>query len=123
MERLSVELSEVFTRLRKVLAAHSKSLVVVEDSPRQFYLNTNQLMPNGRSLFFGSVRLCKGYVSFHLMPLYLYPDLLRRVSTRLMPRMHGKSCFNFKKLDAAQLADLTSLSALGIDRYRREGKL
>ena len=117
------EFIALFTRLRRVLAAYARQLVVVEDSGTQFYLDCRFVMPNGRPLFFGSVRMCRGYVSFHLMPLYVYPDLLGRVSTRLMPRMHGKSCFNFRKIDAENLAELKSLSALGFERYQREGKI
>ena len=47
-------------------------------------------------MFFGSVRLGKAYVSYHLMPLYMRPALTSLVSPVLKKRMQGKTCFNFK---------------------------
>jgi len=47
-------------------------------------------------MFFGSVRLGKAYVSFHLMPLYMCPVLIESLSPALRKRMQGKTCFNFK---------------------------
>jgi hypothetical protein len=42
------------------------------------------------------VRKGKSYVSFHLIPVYMFPDLLKGLSPALEKRMQGKSCFNFK---------------------------
>jgi hypothetical protein len=47
-------------------------------------------------MYFGSVRLGKAYVSFHLMPLYMCPALATRIAPVLKKRMQGKTCFNFK---------------------------
>ena len=54
-------------------------------------------------MWFGSVRQGKAYVSFHLMPLYMNPPLLRAVSGNLRKRMQGKTCFNFKAAPEPEL--------------------
>jgi hypothetical protein len=64
---------------------------------------------------FGSVRLGKAYVSFHLMPLYMNESLSGTISPALKKRMQGKTCFNFKTVpDAALLAELERLTAAGL---------
>ena len=47
-------------------------------------------------MFFGAVVTGKAYVSYHLMPLYTCPWLVKTVSADLKKRMQGKSCFNFR---------------------------
>ena len=42
-------------------------------------------------------------------------------SPALKARMHGKSCFNFKTIDGAQLRELTALTKKSLDRFRKEG--
>ena len=74
--------------------------------------------PNG--FFFGAVQLRKNYVSYHLMPIYMYPDLLESVSDRLKKRMQGKSCFNFTILDEELVEELAQLTTAGIKRFRKD---
>ena len=45
------------------------------------------------------VKIGKVYVSYHFMPVYMFPKLRERMSDDLRARMQGKSCFNFKVLD------------------------
>jgi hypothetical protein len=67
---------------------------------------------------FGSVRLGKAYVSFHLMPLYMNESLSGTISPALRKRMQGKTCFNFKTVpDAALLAELERLTAAGFQFF------
>ncbi len=65
----------------------------------------------------------KRYVSYHLMPVYAFPDLLDGASPRLRKRMQGKSCFNFTRLDDEMVAELGAVTVSGIERYQREGLL
>ena len=41
----------------------------------------------GKPVWFGSVRLGKAYVSYHLVPLYMNPVLAEAVPARLKKRM------------------------------------
>ena len=78
-------------------------------------------MKNGKPLFFGAVQIRKRYVSFHLMPVYVNPDLLTDAGPALLKRMHGKSCFNFTKIEPNLFEELATLTQSGFDDYGKEG--
>lgn len=115
------DLQPVFAALRDVLAPHAAGLVVKHDDAQQLYLDTAHLQKNKTPLFFGAVQVKKAFVSYHLMPVYLEPGLLDAVSPALKARMQGKSCFNFKVVEPALLAELARLTQAGLDSYRRQG--
>jgi hypothetical protein len=72
-------------------------------------------------LYFGSVRLGKAYVSFHLMPLYMCPVVSRSISPQLKKRMQGKTCFNFKTDPGAEMmAELKRLTEAGFESWDEE---
>ncbi|HZW43685.1 MAG TPA: hypothetical protein VFF32_04750 [Dermatophilaceae bacterium] len=77
--------------------------------------------PDG--LMFGAVKIGKRYVSYHLMSVYLLPDLLAAMSPRLRQRMQGKSCFNFTKVDAELFDELSVITAKGREMYAAQGWL
>ena len=74
----------------------------------------------GREVWFGAVGERKNYVSYHLMPVYAFPDLLKKVSPELKARMQGKSCFNFKEVDDKLFAELARLTEEGYQRFKEE---
>jgi hypothetical protein len=115
------DLAPVFQRLRAILTPYGDRLVVVHDTPERYYVDTTHTMPNAKPLFFGAASIGKRHVSFHLMPVYLFPDLLDGIPDALRSRMQGKSCFNFKAPDEALLAALADLTARGFERYREAG--
>ncbi len=110
-----------FQALRALLAPYEDRLVRVHDTADQYYLDTAHVMPNGQPLFFGSVRTGRDRVSFHLMPVYVFPELLDGVSDALRKRMQGKSCFNFRAPDEALFTELAELTRRGYERYREAG--
>jgi hypothetical protein len=110
----------VFIRLKDLLAPYAHYLTVKTDSPGVYYLEGPFSPKYKRELFFGSAQIKKNYVSFYLMPVYMYPDLLAGISDRLKKRMQGKSCFNFKSIDEAALAELGNLTLRGFERFRAE---
>jgi hypothetical protein len=112
--------AEAFAALREILAAHAKGLKVTADSPKSYSLNTPFSPRWKKELFFGAVQVTKNYVSFHLFPVYMYPDLLDGVSEGLKGRMQGKSCFNFRAPDAALFRELESLTTAGLARMKAE---
>ncbi|MGH9314643.1 MAG: PQQ-binding-like beta-propeller repeat protein [Vicinamibacterales bacterium] len=75
----------------------------------------------GRDLWFGSVRTGRAYVSYHLMPVYAFPDLLDAASPELKKRMQGKSCFNFREPDTKLFNELDRLTANGYRRFKEKG--
>ena len=111
--------AETFLTLKRVFQQHGKSLKVLVDKPGDFQVASPTMVDRiGRPLFVGAVQIKKNYVSFHLMPVYAVPDLLKTMSPGLRKRMQGKSCFNFTTIDADQVRELESLTKLGIARYR-----
>jgi len=115
------DFESVFRELRNILREHEANLVPTDDKPGSYSLNTRHQMPNKQPLFFGSVQTRKNYVSYYLMPVYVFPELLEGISAPLKKRMQGKSCFNFTSIDADTMQELTELTARGAQRYREEG--
>ena len=63
------------------------------------------------------------FPSFHLFPIYVFPELLDGISPELKKHMQGKSCFNFKTMDETLFAELAALAAAGIERFLKGGML
>ena len=112
----------IFARLKRMYTA-IPGAVVTADGPNGYSLNTPYSPKYKKELFLGAVQVKKNYVSFHLMPVYMYPDLLEGISPQLQKRMQGKSCFNFKKVDEELFAELEGLAARSVERVQREGLL
>jgi hypothetical protein len=74
----------------------------------------------GREVWFGAVGPRKRYVSYHLMPVYAFPDLLKGASPALKKRMQGKSCFNFTTVDEKLFDELAKLTEKGYRRFKAE---
>ncbi|WP_100655585.1 hypothetical protein [Alteromonas flava] len=112
---------DTFTALKNILLSHANALDIVTDSNEHFYLNTHHIMPNKKPLYFGSVKVNKRAVSFHLMPVYVFPELLEKISPELKKRMQGKSCFNFNEVDPTLFNELKGLTLRGFKRYQQAG--
>lgn len=112
---------KVFDRLKGLLEEISGDLVVTIDEPDHYYLDTRYIMKNNKPLFFAAVKINKRYVSFHLMPVYVFPELLTGISKELKQRMQGKSCFNFTQVDESLFEQLKGLMLQGMDAYEKAG--
>ena len=103
-------MNNVFEELKAIMLPMTESLNTTHDEPGNYSVDTFHTMKNGKPLWFGGVQIKKNYVSYHLMPVYVNPELLAGISVALQRRMQGKSCFNFKVIDEVvfdELADLT----------------
>jgi len=110
----------VFQQLKSLLQPYQAHLSVQTDQPGIYSLETVSRSLRGRPLFFGSAQIKKNYVSFYLMPVYVFPDLLADLPASLLKRMQGKSCFNFRRLEEVPLADLQALTRRSFERYQQE---
>jgi hypothetical protein len=110
----------VFERLRAILQPYASGLTITQDANDSYYLEGHYSRKYKRNLFFGSVQIKKNYVSFYLMPVYMYPELLDVISANLKKRMQGKSCFNFKKIDETLFDELATLTKRGFERFQQE---
>lgn len=115
---------EVFGRLRAILSPYAPEMEVIADSGTEYGLQTHWRRPkDGYPGYFGSVKVGRRYVSYHLMPVYGFPELLDSASPELRRRMQGKSCFGFAKPDDALFAELAELTRQGYDKFADAGLL
>ena len=117
----NASLGAVFAELKSILDPYARGLVATADSAEEFSLDTKHIQKNGKPLFFAAVRMRKSDVSFHLMPIYVRPELLDGLSHALKKRMQGKSCFNFAVIDTALFRELAHLTAAGFLSYKEQG--
>jgi hypothetical protein len=113
----------VFARLRAILQEYACAPLKADpDEPGNYTLTgPASAFTRGRPLWFGAVQIKKSYVSYHLMPVYAFPELLEEISPELKKRMQGKSCFNFTRVDEALFAELAALTGRGVQRFRQAG--
>lgn len=114
------EFPAIFARLRSVLQPFAPNLRVTQDTQDSYALDAPASADFPMGLFFGKVEVRKNYVSYYLMPVYIFPDLLDGVSDALRKRMQGKSCFNFTRHDDALAAELARLTRAGYERYAEQ---
>ena len=112
-----------FARLKKILQRYAKRLTVTVDKPDAYSLDAGYSEKFKRTMFFGAAQIKKNYVSLYLMPVYVFPDLLKDISPALKKRMQGKSCFNFTAIDDAMVKEVAELTKQGFERYKAEGWL
>jgi len=115
------DLNPVFNELKSIMAPYAKTLDAKRDDESELYLDTRHIQKNKKALFFGAVQLKKSFVSFHLMPVYVKPELLDGISPELKSRMQGKSCFNFKEVDKPLFKQLAALTKAGLASYKEQG--
>jgi hypothetical protein len=118
------DFSAAFSALKTALSRVSDQLVVRTDSALEYKLVTKTPSPfpqhKGHPMDFGSVRMGKAYVSLHLMPIYMSPELNKTLTPALKKRMQGKSCFNFKTAPEPELAaELTKLIEASLQAWRK----
>lgn len=116
------DFAQIYQQLRGILEPYAPEMVVTADTDANYSLDTRHTMKNGQPLFFASASVRKSYVSFYVMPVYVFPELLEGIGD-LKKRMQGKSCFNFKELDDALVVALADLVLRGHERYAAEGML
>jgi len=113
------EFPDIYLQLKGLFEPFLEDLVVKADTPDSFSLDTPGSAKDPQGTFFGAVRIGKSYVSYHLMPLDAFPDLLDGLSESLRRRMQGKSGFNFTSLGQVPVDELTSLTAAAFARVRQ----
>jgi hypothetical protein len=114
------EFPAVFESLKSILKPFAKKLTVKNDTKDVYYLDGPYSEKWKKELYFASTHIKKNYVSFYLMPVYMYPDLLKGISPELKKNMQGKSCFNFKKVEPSLFDELSQLTKQGFERFMKE---
>ncbi|RPJ23416.1 MAG: hypothetical protein EHM33_21005 [Chloroflexi bacterium] len=114
------DLPIVFEELKNILKPYAKELTLKADTSDIYYIDGPYSEKWKKQLFFGSAQIKKNYVSFYLMPVYMYPELLKDISPELKKHMQGKSCFNFKKVEVDLFKELAQLTHKGVEKFKEE---
>ena len=110
----------VFEELKNILEPYAKNLTITADTSDSYSLDGPYSEKWKKQVFFGAAQVKKNYVSFYLMPVYMYPELLKHISPELKKRMQGKSCFNFKKVELDLFHELSDLARKGAEKFKKE---
>jgi hypothetical protein len=110
-----------FAACRDILRELEPKLLLNADEPGNYSLDAGYSEQLKKMIWFGGVRIGKNYVSYHLMPVYGCPDLVRTMPDELRRRMQGKSCFNFTSITPGQAAMLRELTLEAYERFNRAG--
>lgn len=114
---------KIFERLKSILKKYENSLELKTSTEDNYYLDAGYYEKYKQQLFFGAVNVKKNYVSFYLMPVYVFPELLKDISPELKKRMQGKSCFNFKQIDDKLFKELEDLTKKSFNEFKKAGLL
>ncbi len=114
------EFPAVFENLKSILEPYTSKLTLKANLDDNFYLEGAYSQKWKKELLFASAQVKKNYVSFYLMPVYMYPDLLKNISPELKKHMQGKSCFNFKNVEKSLFDELSQLTKQGFERFMQE---
>jgi hypothetical protein len=114
------DLPLVFEELKNILLPYAETLNLKADTSDSYYLDGPYSEKWKKELFFGSAQIKKNYVSFYLMPVYMYPELLKEISPELKKHMQGKSCFNFKRVEPELFKELSELTQKSAERFLKE---
>jgi hypothetical protein len=116
---MPADFPETFATLRGMLQKHAAKFTVTTDTPTDFMVASKTKRDRtGRPLFIAGVQIRKRYVSFHLMPVYFNPALVKTISPSLKKRMQGKACFNFNAIDPSHVKELSGLTRAGISMFK-----
>ena len=83
----------VFEELKSILKPFAQELTVTADTAEVYSIDGPYSEKWRKQLFFGSAQIKKNYVSFYLMPVYMFPDLLKDLSPGLKKTHAGKILF------------------------------
>jgi len=119
------DLQNIFTQIKNLLTVYQPILKSKVNDDAHFDLwTTKETVIQGRKfpeVYFAAVMLNKSYVSLHYMPIYAEPGTIKDLKPELLSKLHGKSCFNFKKLDPVLLEQIEETLARGFAEYQSRG--
>ncbi len=115
------DLPLIFEHLRKIMKKFENKLKVQADTKDDYCLIGPFSEKFKKELWFGAVQIKKNYVSYHLMPVYMYKELALSVPKNLKKRMQGKSCFNFNKFDKELFKELAEFTDLSYKTFVKKG--
>jgi hypothetical protein len=108
------DFDSIFAKLRDILQKHTRVLKVSADESDYYCLVLEHSPKLGKGFPVAWIRIGKRYVSYHFMPVYMFPKLRASLSKKLLTRMQGKSCFNFTAMDENLFEELDQMTTKGL---------
>ena len=117
MAATAPDLAAVETRLARILDPYRDRL-----EPATIYNLPTMRRPGAKAHdWFAFVQPAAKHVSFFLMPIVTWPDLLDGTSAALLKHRQAKSAFRFSALDEPLFVELEALVACAFQRYVAAG--
>ena len=113
----------IFQQLKQCLQVYQQHLDIKSDSSESYTLYITYSPTYNKELLFGAVQIQKPYVSFHFMPMSMYPNLLENISLELKKRLRSKSCFIFTEVNQVLFTELEQLTQAGFEALIDNGEL
>ena len=113
----------LFARLKAIIEPLASGRLVQADTADNYVVAahpTPKYRQYPQGIYLAGVQIRKNYVSYYLMPVYAFPELLEGISEPLKKRMQGKSCFNFTKIDEPILDELARLTTMTVECFQRD---
>lgn len=114
-------LTTVFERLKAIMASYAGNLVIRSDSATLFEIDTRRLQPNGKSMPFGAIRIRREYVSYHLTPILVSPQLLAEVSKYLRSHIRDEATFAFTRIDESLFREVAAVTKMAYESFKQRG--
>ena len=111
------EFDATFEALRALFKPYERHFVVIVNKPGKYYLSYNTPKTASGTIWFGGAEIKKNYVTYHFVPIYAAPALVKTLPASLKKRMQGKGCFNFTAIEPAQMKALKTLTKKGFDSF------
>jgi hypothetical protein len=118
---VSAEFQAAYDALRRILAKYETTLSWQPHGASGSWLIGAKMGPYKRPVALAGLSVGKSYVSYHLLPVYMNPELQKKISPELKARMQGKACFNFKRPDPALFKELAALTEAGYQGFKKLG--
>jgi hypothetical protein len=114
---MAADLGAVEARLDAILEPYRSKL-----EPATIYNLPTMRRPGAKAHdWFAFVQPAAKHVSFFLLPMVTWPDLLDGCSPDLLKRRKALSAFNFATVDESLFAELEALVARAYERYTAAG--
>jgi hypothetical protein len=117
----------VFSSLKKVVGKYEFRFHIQENSDLKYSLCTKKPMEIDGKMHdevpFISIEHMKDYMAFVFTPFKLFPDLADNIPHVLRKTLKGRTSLHIVDNDQETLEALSTLTAMGVEMYRRMGVL
>ncbi|MGE5436644.1 MAG: hypothetical protein ACM3O3_05400, partial [Syntrophothermus sp.] len=83
----STEFQEIFLQLKSIFKQYEDEMVILSDVEGKYYLKAGYSEKWKKDVWFGGVQTMKNYVSFHFIPVYMFPELADDLSEEVKKRL------------------------------------